>query len=70
MKKTTFKVSGMHCVSCAMNIDGALEDLLGVTKAQTSYAKGETMVEYDDQQTNSDAIKKAIDTTGYIAEIV
>lgn len=69
VKKALFKVSGMHCVSCAMNIDGTLEDLPGVVKAETNYAKAQTNVEFDDQQTNLDAIKEAIAKTGYIAEI-
>lgn len=64
-REVTFKISGMHCVSCAMNIDGALEELPGVIKATTNYAKAETKVEFDAKQTNPDAIKKTIDKTGY-----
>ena len=64
------KISGMHCVSCAMNIDGALEDLSGVKAAKTNYAKAETVVEYDDKTTNEGEIIKTIVGTGYTAEVV
>lgn len=37
----------MHCVSCAMNIDGELEDTEGVKEASTNYAKQLTEVTYD-----------------------
>ena len=37
-EQVTLKITGMHCPSCAMNIDGALEDTAGVIEAETSYA--------------------------------
>jgi len=67
-KTARFKIVGMHCVSCAMNIDGALENLAGVIKAQTNYAKAETVVEYDDQTINKEEIIKTINASGYIAK--
>ena len=39
MKKIKLQIQGMHCSSCAMNIDFDLEDLDGVKSAKTSYAK-------------------------------
>ena len=50
MQKTTLKISGMHCVSCAMNIDGELEDTEGVKEASTSYAKQQTDVCFDPEK--------------------
>ena len=44
------KIEGMHCVSCAMNVDGELEDLEGVASASTSYAKSEVKVVYDSEK--------------------
>ena len=43
MKKLVLKIKGMHCTSCAMNIDGELEDTKGVKEANTSYAKQKTI---------------------------
>jgi len=45
--KTKLKITGMHCTSCAMNIDGELEDTAGVISAITNYAKQQAEVTYD-----------------------
>lgn len=65
MTKAKLKVEGMHCASCAMLIDGDLEDLAGVKKANTSYHKGETEVEYDEQKLNVEKLAKVVENTGY-----
>lgn len=57
----------MHCVSCAMNIDGALEDLKGVKKSRTSYAKSQVEVEYDENIVNKEQLIKTIKIAGYEA---
>ncbi len=64
-KTVTLKINGMHCTSCSMNIDGELEDLDGVISASTSYAKAETVVEYDEGKVGVDKIKKVIKELGY-----
>lgn len=50
MKKLKFKIKGMHCTSCAMNIDGELEDTEGVKESKTSYATQETEVSFDPEK--------------------
>ncbi|MBI4067035.1 heavy-metal-associated domain-containing protein [Candidatus Gottesmanbacteria bacterium] len=67
MIKKKFKITGMHCSSCAMSIDMDLEDLEGIEKAQTSYAKEETEVEYDMNKVNEQKIADTIKQTGYVA---
>ncbi len=62
------KISGLHCTSCAMNIDGDLEDAEGVFSAQTSYAKSQTLVEYDPQKISQEKIREIIKKAGYEAE--
>ena len=42
-KSLTLHLSGLHCTSCAVNIDLALEDLPSV-KSKTNYAKSETII--------------------------
>ncbi|MDQ5951587.1 MAG: copper chaperone [Patescibacteria group bacterium] len=66
-KKLLLKISGMHCSSCAMNIDGELEDTKGVKEVNTSYAKGQTEVTYDEKLVDQDEIIEAIKTAGYTA---
>jgi copper chaperone CopZ len=60
-----FSITGMHCPSCAMSIDGALEDLPGVFNATTQYAQGKTTVEYDPAQLSSAELKAEIIKAGY-----
>jgi P-type Cu+ transporter len=69
MIKKKFKISGMHCTSCAMNIDGELEDTEGVKSASTNFAKGVVEVEYDSEKLDDKKIISAIKTAGYSAEI-
>ena len=33
-KKANIKISGMHCASCALNVENSLNDLEGVEEAQ------------------------------------
>lgn len=67
MIKKKFKIEGMHCTSCAMNIDFDLEDLEGVKRAQTSYAKQVLEVEFDEGKIKAQDIIKSIEKTGYKA---
>jgi Cu+-exporting ATPase len=66
MKKLKLKIEGMHCTSCAMNIDFGLEDL-GVKSAKTSYAKQETEIEFDEEKIKPQEIIEQIKKTGYKA---
>ena len=65
MIKKVFKISGMHCVSCAMNIDGELEDMDGIKESSTNYAKSETKVEFDQEKVEDKKIKDIIEKLGY-----
>jgi len=63
----TLKIEGMHCTSCAMNIDDALEELDGVISAQTSYAQGKVAIEYKESLVNVKSLIDTIEKDGYIA---
>ena len=63
--KHKLKITGMHCSSCAMSIDFDLEDLDGVKKANTNYAKQEVEVEFDEDKVNLEDVVKTIENTGY-----
>ncbi|MDA0207977.1 MAG: heavy metal translocating P-type ATPase [bacterium] len=49
MKKHTFKISGMHCASCAVKIEGALQNLPEVKNASVNYATAEAHVESESE---------------------
>ena len=63
MTKKVFKVSGMHCTSCALDIEWSLEDA-GVT-ARCSYAKQELAVEYNPEKISEEKIKQTVKNSGY-----
>lgn len=67
MTKKRFQVQGMHCASCAMWIDGALEDLLGVKSASASYARQVVDVEYDETKVSEATLLSAVKDAGYVA---
>lgn len=67
MTKKRFQIRGMHCGSCAMLIDGALEDMEGVKSANTSYARQITEVEYDESEVSETEILSAVEDAGYTA---
>lgn len=72
MQKIKLNIFGMHCTSCAMNIDGELEDTEGVKEAKTNYAKQQSEVTFDPEKVSIDkliSIIRKIDEK-YDAEIV
>jgi len=50
-----------------MNIDFDLEDVDGIKKAVTSYAKAELEVEFEEEKLNDNKIIEVIKKTGYTA---
>ncbi len=65
-----FKLSGMHCSACALNIEFDLEDLPGIHSVKTSYARQECSVEFDTSKISVDSIIDQIRQTGYEAQQV
>ena len=68
--KKKFKIIDMHCSSCAITIDMDLEDLDGVKKAQTSYARAECEVEFDSAKLELNILIETIKKSGYTAMLV
>jgi copper chaperone len=62
-----FRVEGMHCGSCALLIDDALEDLPGVQSTQTTVKQGRSTVELDPSQSTPEDVIRAIEELGYQA---
>ena len=70
MKKLKFKITGMHCTSCAMNIDGELEDTGKVKDVRTNYAKEEIEIEFDPKDISEQEIIAVIKKAGYTTHVV
>jgi len=68
MTKKKFTIVGMHCVSCAMGIDGDLEDTEGIKTSCTNYAKAQTEVEFDPEKVSEEQLVSIITKAGYKAE--
>lgn len=67
--KKKFKIDGMHCNSCPLTIDWDLEDIEGIKSAKTSYAKGESEIEFDEEKIKIEQILNQISKTGYSARL-
>lgn len=65
--KKRFKITDMHCSSCALTIDMDLEDLDGIKQAKTSYAKAETEIALDPKKLNNEKVIQTIKVSGYSA---
>ncbi len=65
--RQTLRIVGMHCSSCAMAIDMALEDLHSVAEARTNYARASTEVVFDPQRVDLGALVEAVREAGYTA---
>ncbi len=56
MQTVKLNIFGMHCTSCAFNIDGELEDTEGVKESKTNYAKQQTEVVFDSEKISVDKL--------------
>lgn len=68
-KRISFHVSGMHCASCAANIQRSLRKQPGVSEATVNYANEQAMVAYDEASVTTDQIAQAVAATGYTAHL-
>jgi mercuric ion binding protein len=67
-QKTCYVVEGMTCAACTVTLKAAVKKLDGISSVSASVEKKSATVEYDPKRTDADAIKKAIDSTGYSAK--
>lgn len=70
MQTVTLKIIGMHCTSCAINIDLELEELNGVDESVTSYAKMVTKVSYDSNIVKLEKIVEVISLLKYEVKLL
>lgn len=68
LQKIVLKITDMHCPSCSLNVDGALEETPGVISARTSYAKAESVVIYEPTKIGLSQILSVIKSQGYAVQ--
>ncbi len=65
MQEAIFDVSGMTCSGCEEHVKHAVNELPGIVEAKASFEEGKAEVKFDKSKISADAIKVAIDETGY-----
>ncbi|MCF7968888.1 MAG: cation transporter [Methylococcaceae bacterium] len=65
MQNASFKVTGMKCGGCEKTVQSAADAVPGVMSSKASSQDGSVQVEFDETQTNLDAIKQAVQAKGY-----
>ena len=66
MKKATIIIKGMHCASCAGNIEKSLSKVKGIKNIRVALLIKKGYADCDDNVT-ADDIKNAVKKTGYEA---
>lgn len=64
-KKAELQVSGIHCATCAVTIEGSLAAVPGVEKAAVNIATGTATVHYDQGKADLAALEGAVTEAGY-----
>ncbi|MEK6897078.1 MAG: heavy metal-associated domain-containing protein [Nanoarchaeota archaeon] len=64
MKKAKITIQGMHCASCASNIERSLKKTHGVKNANVSLLLKKGTAECEDSVSDED-LKKAVKRAGY-----
>ena len=64
MKKVKLTIEGMHCGSCAGNIERAIGKLSGIESVSVSALTNKAIVEADDS-VSEDSLKEAVSEVGY-----
>jgi len=64
MEKITLIVKGMHCASCAANIEKAIKKIDGAISVGVNFASEKVFIEYDSKKTNIKEFQKAVEKVG------
>ena len=64
MKKIKLSLEGMHCASCASNIERSLKKVEGIKNASVTLMLKKGMIDAEDL-VSEEEIKKAVSRAGY-----
>ena len=64
-KKAEIKVSGMHCASCALNVEKSLKDVDGVKEVKVDLETGKASVKYNPKKVEPSKLEEAVKEAGY-----
>jgi len=66
-KNLTFPITGMHCASCATNIQRALSKTEGVSQAHVNYGNEQASITYNANTLDPNTIAEIVKKSGYTA---
>lgn len=64
MKKMKITIEGMHCASCASNVERVLKKISGVSEANVVLMLNKANIQADDS-VSEEEVKKAVSKLGY-----
>lgn len=64
-QKITVPVIGMHCASCAQNIERTLKESKGVVGCEVNNGNEKAQIEFNTEETNIKTLSKEIEPLGY-----
>ncbi len=65
-----YLITGMSCAACSARVDKAVRSIKGVKEVNVNLLTNSMIVSYDEKQTNSKSIIKAVEKSGYGASLV
>jgi P-type Cu+ transporter len=63
-KRISLNIAGMHCASCAINIERQIKKKTGVQSVSVNYANAKAVVDFDDELVERTAIENVIVQAG------
>ena len=69
MSNQTFQVQGMTCQHCVKAVEQALAQVAGVQTVAVDLNQAQVTVDFDDTQTNAQALAQAIAEEGYSVQV-
>ncbi|PHR90493.1 MAG: copper-translocating P-type ATPase [Blastopirellula sp.] len=69
VQQIVLDVSGMHCASCSLRVESALQNVKGVESAVVNLATNQAKVQFDTEQSIADELIRAVSQSGYEATL-
>lgn len=69
MHTATYRVKGMHCASCAVNIEQTFKKTEGVHSAHVNYGTETAKVSFDESKVDPHHLSKKIEPLGYSLDV-
>lgn len=67
MQKIILDILGMHCISCAVNIETMLKKIPGIVNAKINFSSEKAYIEFEPEKLSIPDLIDAINKTGYSA---